>query len=176
MLMAMKKMMGLMMMGKFGMMVPMMLGSAKLMAAKGMLVGVTSLLMSIIVKVMGLMGSGKKASGGGKMKMAAGPYPASGVPAGGGCGGCGGVSTNYGQPSGGGCEGRGGFSGCNGGSITIPSNSYGTPFSGSESSFAGRVSDTVHGVALGGGGSVPSDSGAGTGHVYGAPDWHKRSS
>jgi hypothetical protein len=167
MLMAMKKMMGLMMMGKFGMMVPMMLGSAKLMAAKGMMVGMTSLLISIMIKVMGLMGSGKKAGGGGKMKVGGGSYPPSGVPAGGGgCGGCGGVPQ-----SGGGC----GVSGCGGGS-------YGAPFNRGESDFAGAISDTYGARAGGGaGGSIdyygtPSDSGVVTSNVYGAPNWYKRSS
>jgi hypothetical protein len=45
MMAAMKKMMSLMMMGKLGMMVPMMLGSTKLMAFKGMMVVMTSLIM-----------------------------------------------------------------------------------------------------------------------------------
>lgn len=177
MLMAMKKMMGLMMMGKFGMMVPMMLGSAKLMAAKGMMVGMTSLLISIIVKVMGLMGSGKKSGGIGKMKMGGGPYPPSGVPAGGGgCGGCGGVSNTYGPPSGGGC----GVSGCGGGSITMPSNSYGAPFNRAESGFAGGISDIYGARGEGGGNSdsygAHSDSGVVTNNLYGAPNWSKRSS
>jgi hypothetical protein len=173
----MKKMMGLMMMGNFGRLVPMMLGSAKLIAAKGMMVGMTSLLMSIIVKVMGLMGSGKKGGGGGKMKVGGGPYPASGVPAGGGgCGGCGGVSDTYGPPSGGGC----GVSGCGGGSITMLSNGYGAPFKGGESGFAGGISDT-YGARGGGRGSsdsygAPLDGGVVMSNMYSAPNWSKRSS
>jgi hypothetical protein len=188
MLMAMKKMMGLVMMGKLGMMVPMMLGSAKLMAAKGMMIGMTSLVISIIVKIMGMMGGksgGMKGGGGGKMKGAGRPYPPSGVPAGGGdCGGCGGVSNSYGPPSADGCGGRDGVGSCGEGSKVMLSNSYGAQLGGGGSGFGGGISD-IYGKPAGDGGfgggnseyyGASSGSGGALNNAYGNQNWSKRSS
>jgi hypothetical protein len=55
MIMAVKKMMSLIKMGELGMLVRIKIGSAKLIAFKGMMAGMTSRTISVIVKIMGLM-------------------------------------------------------------------------------------------------------------------------
>jgi hypothetical protein len=60
------------------------------------------------------------------------------------------------------------------------SNSYGAPFSGGGSGFAGGISDTYSAHGGGGGSSdsygAPSESGIVSSNAYGAPNWSKRSS